>query len=211
MSKTILITENQKRVLLRESVNREIGDVIKRNYEFTKDVLSKSSKQIGENLQFLITWGASIGGFVGPLNEFIEGRFPHLTEHDISLILTGVIASYYIDNKKLVAKILKVIKSKELMGEFTSVLRKSSQLKDTFVEFMESLNLTVHKITNIMSYTFIIPAIPIIYSAAVNHSLESKDAKELALRFASFGLLTVGGLVLKELLGKLIRRFSNPR
>ena len=211
MSKTILITENQKRVLLRESVNRELVDVIKRNYEFTKDVLSKSSKQIGENLQFLITWGASIGGFVGPLNEFIEGRFPHLTEHDISLILTGVIASYYIDNKKLVAKILKVIKSKELMGEFTSVLRKSSQLKDTFVEFMESPNLTVHKITNIMSYTFIIPAIPIIYSAAVNHSLESKDAKELALRFASFGLLTVGGLVLKELLGKLIRRFSNPR
>ena len=211
MSKTILITESQKRVLLRESVNKELTNVIKRNYEFTKDIISKSSKQIGENLQFLITWGASIGGFVGPLNEFIEGRFPHLTEHDISLILTGVIASYYIDNKKLVVKILNTIKSKGLMGEFTSVLRKSSQLKDTFVDFMESLNLTLHKVTNIMSYTFIIPAIPIIYGGIVNGSLQPEDVKELALRFSSFGLLTVGGLVLKEMLGKLIRRFSNPR
>lgn len=211
MSKTILITESQKRVLLRESVNKELTNVIKRNYEFTKDIISKSSKQIGENLQFLITWGASIGGFVGPLNEFIEGRFPHLTEHDISLILTGVIASYYIDNKKLVVKILNTIKSKGLMGEFTSVLRKSSQLKDTFVDFMNSLNLTLHKVTNIMSYTFIIPAIPIIYGGIVNGSLQPEDVKELALRFSSFGLLTVGGLVLKEMLGKLIRRFSNPR
>lgn len=211
MGTTILITESQKRVLLRESVNKELTNVIKRNYEFTKDILAKSSKQIGENLQFLITWGASIGGFVGPLNEFIEGRFPQLTEHDISLILTGIIASYYIDNKKLVSKILNVIKSKGLMGEFTSVLRKSSQLKDTFVEFMESLNLTLHKVTNIMSYTFIIPAIPIIYNGIVNGSLLSGDVKELALRFSSFGLLTVGGLVLKEMLGKLIKRFSNPR
>ena len=110
MRKTILITESQKRVLLRESVNKEVGDMVKQNYEFAKNVINQTSEQIGLNLQFLITWGASIGGFVGPLNEFIQGKFPDLSEMEVSLILTGIIATYYIDNKKLVAKILNEIK-----------------------------------------------------------------------------------------------------
>jgi hypothetical protein len=211
MKKTILITENQKRVLLRESVNKEVGDMVKQNYEFAKNVINQTSEQIGLNLQFLITWGASIGGFVGPLNEFIQGKFPDLSEMEVSLILTGIIATYYIDNKKLVAKILNEIKGLGLMGEFTSVLRKSSQLKETFIQFIESLNITLHKVTNIMSYAFIIPIIPLIYNSAVNMSIDSKDAKELALRIGAFGLLTVSGIVVKELFSKLIKRFSNHR
>ena len=211
MKKTILITESQKRVLLRESVNKEVGDMVKQNYEFAKNVINQTSEQIGLNLQFLITWGASIGGFVGPLNEFIQGKFPDLSEMEVSLILTGIIATYYIDNKKLVAKILNEIKGLGLMGEFTSVLRKSSQLKETFIQFIESLNITLHKVTNIMSYAFIIPIIPLIYNSAVNMSIDSKDAKELALRIGAFGLLTVSGIVVKELFSKLIKRFSNNR
>jgi hypothetical protein len=211
MRKTILITESQKRVLLRESVNKEVGDMVKQNYEFAKNVINQTSEQIGLNLQFLITWGASIGGFVGPLNEFIQGKFPDLSEMEVSLILTGIIATYYIDNKKLVAKILNEIKGLGLMGEFTSVLRKSSQLKETFIQFIESLNITLHKVTNIMSYAFIIPIIPLIYNSAVNMSIDSKDAKELALRIGAFGLLTVSGIVVKELFSKLIKRFSNNR
>ena len=211
MRKTILITESQKRVLLRESVNKEVGDMVKQNYEFAKNVINQTSEQIGLNLQFLITLGASIGGFVGPLNEFIQGKFPDLSEMEVSLILTGIIATYYIDNKKLVAKILNEIKGLGLMGEFTSVLRKSSQLKETFIQFIESLNITLHKVTNIMSYAFIIPIIPLIYNSAVNMSIDSKDAKELALRIGAFGLLTVSGIVVKELFSKLIKRFSNNR
>jgi len=211
MKKTILITESQKRVLLRESVNKEVGDMVKQNYEFAKNVINQTSEQIGLNLEFLITWGASIGGFVGPLNEFIQGKFPDLSEMEVSLILTGIIATYYIDNKKLVAKILNEIKGLGLMGEFTSVLRKSSQLKETFIQFIESLNITLHKVTNIMSYAFIIPIIPLIYNSAVNMSIDSKDAKELALRIGAFGLLTVSGIVVKELFSKLIKRFSNNR
>lgn len=211
MSKTILITESQKRVLLYESVNEEFTDIIKRNYDFVKDVVNQASEQMGMNLQFLITWGASIGGFIGPLNEFIQGRFPELTEEQITLILTGIIATYYIDNKKLVVKILNEIKSKGIMGEFTSVLRKSSQLKETFVEFINSLNITLHKVTNIMSYAFLIPLIPIIYNSAVNQVISSSDVKEIALRISAFGLLTVSGIAVKELFSKLIKRFSRTR
>ena len=93
MSATLLINENQKRIILRESVNDEFGDMVKQNYKFVKDVLKMSSQQMGMSFEFLFTWGASIGGFVGPLNEFIYGRYPNVSDVEMSLILTGIIAT----------------------------------------------------------------------------------------------------------------------
>lgn len=211
MSKVLLINENQKRLILKESVNDEFGEMVKQNYNFVKDIIKQSSEQIGVNLEFLITWGATIGGFVGPLNEFIQGKFPTMSDVEISLVLTGIIANYYVDNKELVGKIFKSIKENNLSNEFRSVLKKSEQLKTTFVQFIKSLNITLHKVTNIMSYAFIIPIIPIIYESVSNGVIENSDAKEIGFRMASFGVLTITGIVLKELISKLIRRFSSPR
>ena len=208
MSATLLINENQKRIILRESVNNEFGDMVKQNYKFVKDVLKMSSKQMGMNFEFLFTWGASIGGFVGPLNEFISGRYPNVSDVEMSLILTGIIATFYMNNKEMIRKILERIKSEGLSEEFKTGLNKANQLKSTFVDFMDGLNITLHSVTNIMSYAFIIPLIPLVYSAVNSGAFKSGDAKEIAIRLSSFGILTVSGIVMKELFSKLIRVFK---
>ena len=208
MSATLLINENQKRIILRESVNNEFGDMVKQNYKFVKDVLKMSSKQMGMNFEFLFTWGASIGGFVGPLNEFISGRYPNVSDVEMSLILTGIIATFYMNNKEMIRKILERIKSEGLSEEFKTGLNKANQLKSTFVDFMDGLNITLHSVTNIMSYAFIIPLIPIVYSAVNSVAFKSGDAKEIAIRLSSFGILTVSSIVMKELFSKLIRVFK---
>jgi hypothetical protein len=208
MSATLLINENQKRIILRESVNDEFGDMVKQNYKFVKDVLKMSSQQMGMNFEFLFTWGASIGGFIGPLNEFISGRFPNVSDVEVSLILTGIIATFYMNNKEMIRKILERIKSEGLSEEFKTSLNKANQLKSTFVDFMDGLNITLHSVTNIMSYAFIIPLIPIVYSAVISGAFKTGDAKEIAIRLSSFGVLTVSGIVMKELFSKLIRVFK---
>lgn len=211
MNKTILINEGQKKLILKESINDSFGEIIKGSYEFTKKIIKMSSEQMGMNLEFLLTWGASIGGFVGPLNDFIAGKFPELSDMELSLIITGVISLYYIDNKETVKKILGKIKEVGLYDEFGVLLKKSGELKSTFVDFITSLNITLHKVTNIMSYAFIIPIIPIIYESVSSGVISSSDYKEIALRLGSFGLLTVAGVLVRELFGKLIKRFSNHR
>jgi len=211
MNKTILINEGQKKLILKESINDSFGEIIKGSYEFTKKIIKMSSEQMGMNLEFLLTWGASIGGFVGPLNDFIAGKFPELSDMELSLIITGVISLYYIDNKETVKKILGKIKEVGLYDEFGVLLKKSGELKSTFVDFITSLNITLHKVTNIMSYAFIIPIIPIIYESVNSGVISSSDYKEIALRLSSFGLLTVAGVLVRELFGKLIKRFSNHR
>jgi hypothetical protein len=102
----IAVTEHQKKFIITESISEEFNSIIERGYNFTKEILEKSAEQIGINIQFAITWGASIGGMVGPLNDFIKNTESEMSDIEISLLLTGIIASYYVDNKEYVKKIL---------------------------------------------------------------------------------------------------------
>jgi len=208
MSITIIITESQKKRILRESGSGgNFSEIIKKNYDLVKDIITKSSSQIGLNLEFLITWGASIGGFVGPLNDFIANREPEFSDLEVSLILTGIIASYYIDNKTLVNKVLTHLKEKGLYESYKRYLKKGRELKKVFSSFIESLGVTLHKVTNILSYTFILPLLPMLYDMAKNDP-SSSSIKELITRLTGFGILTVSGIIVKELVTKIIRRFK---
>ena len=40
MSVTLLINENQKRVILKESIKDEFSDSLKQNYDFVKDIIN---------------------------------------------------------------------------------------------------------------------------------------------------------------------------
>jgi len=205
----ILINENQKRVLIVEGLSDNLAKDTKKLFDMTKKVLSNSSKQLKMNLEFLLTWGASIGGFMGPLNQFLEGKYPELSTTDTALILTGVISLLYYDNKSTIQEILEKIKEKGLSKEFMSAITKGKELKQVFLDFVSSLNLTTHKISNIMSYTFIVPLLPMIYDMAQSGTLTSDDAAKIAQRLLGFGFLTVGGNALKEFIENIIKKFSN--
>jgi len=208
MSVTILITEEQKNKILLKESSGQIINVIKKNYDRVKSIIEESSEQIGMNLQFLITWGASIGGFVGPVEDFVRGKFPELNDVQISLILTGVIASYYIDNKKMIYDIFTKIKENGLSSVLKKVLSKTDTFLSVFLDFIASLGLTLHKITNMLSYTFIIPLLGTFFNMTKNMSVESRDVDEIVLRLTSFGLLTVSGIVIKQLINRIVRRFK---
>lgn len=209
MEMTLIITESQRKMILTESIVSNFAESVKNNYEFVKKVIQEASESMGMNLQFAITWGASIGGFIGPINNFLEGKYPNLTDLELSLILTGVIATYYFDNAEMAKKVFEKIKEDGLTGPFKEALRKGKEFKDTFLEFVSSLNITLHKITNMMGYTFILPLIPMLYEIAKSGEYNNHDIKQICLRLASFGILTVSAIMVRELLTKIINRFKS--
>lgn len=206
---SVIINENQKKILIKESLIKDISDTVKNNFEFAKEILQSSKEQMGINLQFLLTWGASIGGFVGPLTQFVEGENPELTPTQITSIMIGVTATYYLDNKKTIYEILKKIKEDGLGEVFVRTLKKAEKLKSSFLSFIESLNLTFHKVSNMMTYTFIIPLVEKILQMSQSGEITDQDIRQLALRIGSFGLLTVSSIAVVSLVKRMVKRFRD--
>ena len=204
----IIITESQKRMILLENIGEDLGSIIKQNAERVKKLISEVQTQIGMNLQFLLTWGAGIGGFMGPVEDFVRGRFPELTDLQVFLIILGVISTHLIENKELNKKILDKIKEDGILKQFKISSKKTNELKSVFSDFVESLGVTFHRITNMLSYTFIIPIIPMIYQMVTDGLVTNSDLKNLATRVIAFTGLTISGILFKDLITKMVRRFK---
>ena len=207
MKVSILINENQQRQLIVESLSDKFKEIIMTNKELISKIVKSASKQINFDLSILLTFSTSIGGFIGPLDQFIKGEFPELTPMQVSLILSGIIFQYIKDNQEPLNKILKKIKEEGIEKPFKSISQKGEELKDTFLDFLESLNISIQKTSNLMGYTFLIPIIPIVYGAIQSGVISDDNITELVKRLSSFIGFNYGGITIKELVTALINRF----
>ncbi len=76
----IIITESQKSIILAENIGSEINIKLKNMKTFTKTIITSTKKQTELDLSFLLTWGATLGGFMGPVAKYMEGKNPTLTD-----------------------------------------------------------------------------------------------------------------------------------
>jgi len=203
----VVISESQKKLLI-ESISDNIKNIQEESLELTKKVLSDTKKQTGINLEMLLTWGASIGGFMSPVTQWLQGKNPELSDMDISLIMTAVICVIFYQNKEVLSKLLELIKSKGLMNTFKLAVKKSKDLENVFFNFMSSLNMTTFSLVSMLSYAFLVPLLPMIYDMVHNQHFSSHDIEMIAKSIAGFGLITTGGNFLKNLLTKIANRFS---
>lgn len=203
----IILTETQyKKILLEENTNSVIKK-LEQLKKFFKNVSSESKKQIGLDLEFLATWGVTIAGFVRPISEFMKGNYPQLTNTELALLSTGVILTYFSSNKEGLKKVLEKIKENSLIQEFDDMLSKADELKNTFINFIESLAIPSSKLSNMLAYTFIIPIIPELYEYAQGNS--SMEIKEMIARVVGFIGVTISGNLVKKLIQEIVKKFKS--
>jgi hypothetical protein len=202
----IIITENQNKALLNESVSESIIRSYRSMKKFTEKVLKETKETTGLDFEFLMSWGSTLGGLMMPVSQFIEGNHPELTSLDISLLITGAMVTYYTSNKKVLSKILESIKEKGLVDVFDEVLSSTSNLKDTFLSFISSLNITMGKMANMLAYTFLIPLLPQLYEMAQT-GYDQNTVNQIVKRILSYGTIIGSSAIIRELIKKIIARF----
>ena len=203
-----LINESQLRTILQEQDQSKMSDYMKELYSFTSNLVTKAKKSYGLNLKLLLTWGASVGGLVMPLDRFIKsGRF-ELTDEQATLILVGIASTFFYDNAKSLRTILLKIKDEGLEDTFKEVLVKSKNLKNSFTTFLKSANVTLGSTLELVTYSFLIPIITDIQSAIVDGGDLQTTAMTIAKRLVASGVVLVGQIALTETIKKILKKFD---
>jgi len=203
-----LINESQLRTILQEQDQSKMSDYMEEMYSYTSNLVDKAKSVYGLNLKLLLTWGASVGGFVMPLDNFIKsGRFD-LTDTQQTLILVGIACSVFYDNSRALKLIYKKIKEQGLEEVFKEVLTKSKNLKNSFSKFLSSANITISSSLDLVAYSFLIPIITDILEIVENGANIESASKTIAKRLIASGVVIVSQTVLSDTIKRIIKKFN---
>jgi len=203
-----LISESQLKVILQEQDESKMSTYMKTLYSFTYSLVNKVIKKYGINVKMLLTWGTSVGGLVLPLDNFIRNGKFSLDDSQRMLVIAGIAAILYYENKTLFAKIFKKIKEEGLEEVFTVVLEKGQQLKSAFFDFLQSVNVSVGSFMDTVAYTFLIPIIADIQSVAMRTNSVNEAAILITERLVASGVVILSSEVISKSLKKIIKRFK---
>lgn len=203
-----LISENQLKTILAEGVKESLKDNLKIINAFSHDLVNKVKRRYGLNLKLLLTWGTSFGGLVMPLSNFIETGGFNLDENQKSLLLLGVAAVLYFDNKSAIKKITSKIKEEGLEEDFYKVLGKGFELRKAFLGFIQSLDTSIRSFSEIISYAFLVPIISDIYDAVMKAESINAATGNIVNRLIASGVILVSSEVLHEVIKSMSKRFK---
>jgi hypothetical protein len=203
-----LITESQLRVLLQEEEKSQLGLYVKNMYAFTKQMLNKVFKSYGINLRMLLTWGTSVGGLVLPLDQYLRTQHLGLNEDQRMLVLVGIIFALFFETKRPFMKIMSLIKENGLEDIFQDGLRKGTQLRDAFTNFLSSANTGVGTFLEAIAYSFLIPIITDVQSVLGQTEDIETAAILIAERLLAAGVILIGRQTLIDVIKNVLKKLG---
>lgn len=204
----IIISESQLKFIVENTNKSSFSEDMKSLYDFTKDILEKSKQKFGIDLTLLMTWGTAVGGLVMPLDNYIRTKQLDITEDQMTLILIGCISTLFIDNKRAFQKVYKLCKKDGIENILTSIILEGKKLRDSFIGFLLSLNMSVRNVTSLVRYSFLIPIITDIQNFADSSEDSSIVAMRIAERIIAAGVITISVESLTRLIEKILKKLS---
>jgi len=202
------INEQQLKLILQEQDRSRMSQYMKELYSYTYNLIEKVMNTYGLNVRMLLTWGASVGGLMKPLDIWLQSGEFKLNDNERALIIAGIAMILFFESKSVATKIKKKINELGLGEAFKSAYKKGLEFKEVFLDFMLSLNTTFGAFMDIMAYCFIIPVLTDIMSLA-NRTTDIKGtAIMIAERLLASGAVVVTSKSLMALIRRLIKRFQ---
>jgi hypothetical protein len=200
-------TKINESVLLLESQTTSLGkDLIEMHDQMVK-ILEDCHQVWKLNAKFLVTWGASLGGLILPLKNWIETNHPELTYEQVILLLLGVASNFFYDNEVFIKKVLKKIHQEGLVDVFKKVFKKTKELKKSLEELLMGLKNFTINMSSIVSYAFILPILSDLINMVGEGDFE-ENVKLITTRILASGVVLISGVSLANLLTEVFKSFQ---
>lgn len=203
-----LISKKQLSILLEEQSKSKFSDYMNQMYSFLSDMVNKVNKKYKINIKLLLTWGASMAGLLLPLDNFIRNNNLEISDEQRYLILVGVAAVLLYESRKTTRVILEKIQELGLSETFSQTLSKAKSLKKSFSKFLQSSNIIIENLTDIISYAFLIPIITDIQSIIQKTSNFEDSCELIVKRVVASGVVLISSEILSELIKKVAAKFK---
>lgn len=177
-------------------------------YAFTKQMINKVFKSYGINLRMLLTWGTSVGGLVLPLDQYLRTQHLGLNEDQRMLVLVGIIFALFFETKRPFMKIMSLIEENGLEDIFQDGLRKGTELRDAFTNFLSSANTGVGTFLEAIAYSFLIPIITDVQSVLGQTEDIETAAILIVERLLAAGVILIGRQTLIDVVKNVLKKLG---
>ena len=195
----VLITEEQYSTILTESANEKARLIFTRLHELSKKIISDVKTQFGISTKFGLTYGAGIGALMEPVNQYLNNEFTHLEPWQVSSLVIAAISMVFYEGKEY-RELKKGLSEQGLDDELESAISKTQKLKNKFSEALDVIGISIHKSTDIVAYTFLLPILGMIINVITTFGIDSIELSNLVEGLLTSGLITISGITFRDII-----------
>ena len=199
----ITLTESDIRHVILESAEKQTEKTIENVKKYTKDLYEKVKDHLGLNLKFLLTWGVGIGALISPIESWINENVADVTPMEVTLIAISAVMTVFFEKKADIKVLLDRIKEEGLSDTFSTVVKKTKELKKSFKKLLEYLGVGLSGVASMANYAFMLPLIPIMKEVFIRGDFEEVELDKMVTRLIGIGVSAAVAEVIKKLASRI--------
>ena len=196
-----IITEEQYKQILNESVTETITKKIEKFKEFFKKIIDDLKTSYNFHIKFGLTYGAGIGAIIQPITDYLNSRYPNLETSQIEMLAVASIMIVFFEGKEI-EKIEKKVTEENLENELADGVGYAEVLSVKFKKVMNVLGMSVYRLSDIVAYAFLLPLLSEIYKF-MDKGVEAMDFDLISKSIMISTGIMIGGNLIKRMIEKL--------
>lgn len=197
----INITEEQYKLILEQTFIDKVKEKLEHFKSLTEKVISDLKQSYNFHIKFGLTYGAGIGAVIGPITNFLHGRYPEIDPHQINMLAVAAIMIVFFENKD-VEKIEKKVFEQNLENELAEAVNFTSFFSRKFSKFFNVLGASIQRASDIVSYAFLLPLLTEMYKL-MSDGLESLDFELISKSILYATGIMISSNLLKRMIDKM--------
>jgi len=193
----VILTESQYKKLLKEQYKDSVSNTLSKISDFTFKVIKDATNQLKFDFRFLLTYGAGIGAILQSVFDYLQGTFTNLDTNQIAGLTVMAIAVVFYENKDL-----KELLNKMRGNELSNAISYTEKIKNKFSHLLKVLGLSIHRTSNIVSYSFLVPVLSILIDVVTKHGIDSEQFEMLLEALSTSALIAIPGVAIRDVLIK---------